>query len=94
MTTEIAFSRTGNRFSASIDGAEAGFIDVDAVTGSSLRIKHTEVDKAFEGKGIGGKLVRHVLDQARRERKSVIPACPFAAEYIRRHPEYLDIVEK
>lgn len=94
MTTPISFSRSQDRFSASLDGAEAGFIDVDAVTGSSFRIKHTEVAKAFEGQGVGGKLVRHVLDEARREGKKVVPACPFAAEYIRRHPEYLDLVEK
>jgi hypothetical protein len=25
--------------------------------------------------------------------KTVIPVCPFAAAYIRRHPEYLELVE-
>lgn len=87
------FSRAGDRFTATIDGAEAAFIDVSEV-GASIRIRHTEVFPAHEGKGVGGKLVRHVLDEARRQKKTVIPACSFAAEYIRRHPEYQDLVAR
>jgi len=54
---------------------------------------HTEVPESAEGKGVGSALARAALDHARREDLSVVPRCPFMASYIRRHPEYGDLVE-
>jgi predicted GNAT family acetyltransferase len=53
---------------------------------------HTEVLPAFEGRGIGSRLAAGVLDDARARGLAVIPRCPFIAAYIRRHPEYADLV--
>ena len=55
--------------------------------GARVIFAHTEVLDAYEGQGLGGKLVRHGLDAARADGKSVIATCPFAAAYIDRHPE-------
>ena len=57
-----------------------------------LNLVHTEVPKKFEGQGIGKKLVKAALDYAQETNLKVIPSCPFVAAYIRRHPEYLEIV--
>lgn len=38
-------------------------------------------------------LVRGALDQIRASGKTVIPTCAFTAAYIRRHPEYTDLVD-
>jgi uncharacterized protein len=53
---------------------------------------HTEVDPAFEGRGIGGQLVAFVLDDARSRNLRVVPECSFIEAYIRSHPEYADLV--
>ena len=53
---------------------------------------HTEVEPALEGHGVGGRLAAAVLDDARARGLSVIPACPFVASWIKRHPEYRDLV--
>jgi predicted GNAT family acetyltransferase len=53
---------------------------------------HTEVPPAFEGRGIGGRLVKSALDAARRDGRRVVPQCPFVRSYIERHPEYADLV--
>jgi predicted GNAT family acetyltransferase len=53
---------------------------------------HTEVPPAFEGRGIGGRLVKTALDDARRDGRRVVPKCPFVRSYIERHPEYADLV--
>jgi predicted GNAT family acetyltransferase len=53
---------------------------------------HTEVLPAFEGKGVGSAIARHVLDGARAQGTPVIPACHFIAGYIRKHREYVDLV--
>jgi predicted GNAT family acetyltransferase len=54
---------------------------------------HTEVPPGFEGKGVGNALARAALDYARSEGMRVIPRCPFVDAFIRRHPEYQDLVE-
>jgi predicted GNAT family acetyltransferase len=58
----------------------------------SITFIHTEVPKALEGHGIAGKMARFALDDARAGGLAVIPRCPFVADYIRRHPEYLNLV--
>jgi predicted GNAT family acetyltransferase len=53
---------------------------------------HTEVPEVMEGKGVAGRLIKTALDAARVEHYQVVPLCPFVAAYIRRHPEYQDLV--
>ena len=56
-----------------------------------LTVRHTEVPKELEGRGIGSALIRGVLDIARAEGLKVKPVCPFAKAYVERHPEYADL---
>jgi uncharacterized protein len=62
--------------------------------GDSVIVSHTEVDEGHEGEGLGSLLVRETLERIRASGKSVIPTCPFTAAYIRRHPEFVDLVEE
>jgi predicted GNAT family acetyltransferase len=55
---------------------------------------HTEVPPALEGHGVGSALARFALDDARRRGLAVVPRCPFVAAFIRRHPEYRDLVAR
>jgi len=85
-----------------IDNAEAGRFEVrlgEAVAFAEYRLlqsgmlfPHTEVPPAFEGRGVGSKLVRTAVDSARERGLKVIPVCTFFAGYIKRHPEYHDLV--
>jgi predicted GNAT family acetyltransferase len=61
--------------------------------GDSVIVAHTEVDEGHEGEGLGSLLVREALERIRASGKSVIPTCAFTAEYIRRHPEFVDLVD-
>jgi predicted GNAT family acetyltransferase len=54
--------------------------------------RHTEVDDAYEGQGIGSTLAKSALDAARREERTVVPHCPFIKSYIDRHSEYADLL--
>ena len=68
-----------------------GFI-VYRLHGDVITLVHTEVDEAYAGQGHAGTLARSALDDARSRGLSVVPSCPYVAAYIRKHPEYADLV--
>ena len=80
-----------SRFEIDLDGqiAELDYF----LRGNVMSITHTGVPKALEGRGIGSQIVRSALDHAREQNYVVVPICPFVAAYIRRHPEYGDLVK-
>lgn len=55
-------------------------------------INHTEVPRAFEGRGIAAKITRAALEYARANKLKVIPTCPYTAAFLRKHPEYRDLL--
>jgi predicted GNAT family acetyltransferase len=87
----ISDARERSRFIATVDGEQSGFI-VYRLRPGLLALIHTEVGERFEGHGIGGRLARFALDQARAEGLAVLPFCPFVDDWIKRHPEYTDLV--
>ena len=80
-----------HRFELPVDG-ETAFLVYER-TGELLRLMHTEVPQSLEGKGVGSKLVSAVLRFAQENNLSVVPVCPFVAQYVKRHPEYSAIVD-
>ncbi|HJE61217.1 MAG TPA: N-acetyltransferase [Nocardiopsis listeri] len=91
MATEVKDVPENNRYVITSDGEEAGFAEY-ILTDTMITFTHTEVDPAFEGKGVGGTLVREALDDVRARGLSVLPMCPFVKAWIARHPEYTDLV--
>jgi predicted GNAT family acetyltransferase len=47
---------------------------------------HTEVDPSVEGQGIGSRLARDAIADARSRNLAVAATCPFITAYLRRHP--------
>ena len=54
---------------------------------------HTEVDDRHAGSGLAAQLIRFALDDVRSRGGKVVPICPYVSAYIRRHPEYEDLVD-
>lgn len=88
---EIVDNRALNRFELHADG-EIAFILYSRAQ-NSIRLIHTEVPDSLRGKGIGSALVKGVLRLAEQQKLSVVPACPFVAQYLKRHPECATIVD-
>jgi predicted GNAT family acetyltransferase len=80
------------RYEVQVDGQLAGFANYRR-RGGQVVFTHTEVDDAFEGQGLGSKLAKGALDDARSRGLRVVPQCPFIAEWIRRHADYADLVD-
>jgi uncharacterized protein len=55
---------------------------------------HTEVDGAFEGKGVGKALAAAALDDTVRRGRVIVPLCPFITTYLTKHPEYEEHVRR
>ena len=90
MTTDIRDDKIKNRFELDIEGHIA-FSEYRR-DGGVITIMHTEVPKELNGKGIGSKLMRGILELVRAEGARVKPLCPFAKGYIDKHPEYADLL--
>lgn len=58
----------------------------------AVALIHTEVSPSLEGRGLGARLVAGALDDIRASGLQVVPICPFVRAYIRRHPDYADLV--
>lgn len=79
-----------HRYEIESDGQLAGYAEYSSI-GDRVTLTHTEIDGGFEGRGLGGRLIKAALDDIRRLNKTVRPVCPFVAAYINHHPEYGDL---
>jgi hypothetical protein len=59
---------------------------------TNLSLTHVLVPKPLEGRGIAGELTRAALDWARTENYRVIPVCPYVQAWLRRRPDYQDLL--
>jgi predicted GNAT family acetyltransferase len=57
-----------------------------------ISLLHTEVEPAFQGAHLATHLARYSLDDARRRGLAVLPFCPYVASWIKKHPQYADLV--
>ena len=63
-------------------------------TADKVFLTHTEVPRAYEGKGVASALVKEVLGEVEKSGLALIPLCPYVAMYIKRHPEWRKLVMK
>lgn len=82
-----------SRYEVFLDGAPAGFAAYSRLP-QGLVFTHTEVDPAFAGQGVGSALARGALEDVRARGLQATPRCPFIAAFIRRHREYVDLVDE
>ncbi|HEX4267498.1 MAG TPA: GNAT family N-acetyltransferase [Steroidobacteraceae bacterium] len=90
MTETVRDDSARQRYELEVEGGSA-FIDY--VRGDrKVIMTHAEVPIALRGGGIGSALVQGALALVRARGDKVVPHCPFVAQYMRRHPETLDLL--
>ncbi|MFI0353277.1 GNAT family N-acetyltransferase [Actinomadura sp. 9N407] len=92
-TVKVTDNPIDRRYEAWLDGNLAGFAEY-ARKPTRITFVHTQVNPAYEGHGIGTALVRASLDAARAHGLTVRAVCPFYAAWIKRHPEYQDLLTR
>lgn len=66
--------------------AELGY-SIDRALGVMV-VRHTRVDDALRGQGVGGKLVEAAIKRAHAQGLKVNPVCSFARAVFDKTPEY------
>ena len=83
---EVNDNREASRYEMTVDGADVGFVDY-RLSENRIILAYIEIDPAFGGQGFGGRLTHAVLEDCLARGLTVVPACPFIADYVRKHPE-------
>lgn len=88
---EVTHNTEKKRFEISVGGnlAVLNYIPM----GEIITFTHTGVPSAIENRGLGSKLVKTGLTYARENGLKVRSTCWFVSKYIRRNPEYQDLLK-
>ena len=81
-----------SRYEIHVEGSRAGLAHYRDGGDGTLVFDHTEVDDAYEGQGLGGRLARGALDDVRARGLKVVAECPFIRRWIHEHDDYRDLL--
>ena len=87
---EVRDNPGSGRFELALPDGGLAFIDYRRQAGA-VWLTHAEVPPAWEGRGVGSRLVQGALDRLRAAGERVVPVCSFVVAWIRRHPAYDDL---
>jgi uncharacterized protein len=75
------------------DGQEAELTYVKSGA-DHLLVDYTYVPPRFRGRGVAERLVRHTVEEARKEGFRVTPLCGYVAAEFRRHKDWADVLKR
>ena len=91
-TLQITDNTQKQRFEIPM-GNELAFISYRWQDGK-LALMHTEIPPEAEGKGLARELAKFAFEAAKQHQRKVLVYCPYLSSYLKRHPEYNELVEK
>lgn len=91
MSDQVRDDEAARRFELEVAG-QVVFADYRR-DGQVLIIRYVEAPPSLRGTGAAGRLMRGVMDRARRDGLRVVPLCGYAASWIRAHKEYADLLD-
>lgn len=92
MSANVVHKPENNRFEIYLEDERIGLMDYEQVD-FEIRLTHTEVDPAHQGKNMAAILLRESLDVIRMDNMGkVVPVCPYTVTYMEKHPETQDLL--
>jgi len=61
---------------------------------SKIIVNHTYVSESLRGQGIALKLVKRVIEYARKENIKIVPLCSYVEKVMTRNEEYKDVLSE
>lgn len=83
-TTTVTRNDETSRYEIRLGETLAGFAEFERRPGEIL-FTHTEVDPAFQGKGLASILASGALTDAATSGDTIVPYCPYIAKYLTTH---------
>lgn len=62
-------------------------------TSNRVVIPHVEAPVPLRGKGTASRLMEGIVALARADGFKIVPSCPYAAAWFRRHPQAADVLD-
>jgi hypothetical protein len=90
MAEDVRDNPAESRFELEVE-RQTAFVYYETKPGI-ITFTHTDVPLVMSGKGVGSRLIKGALDQARARGLKVVAECPFVAAFIGKHKEYGDLV--
>ncbi|WP_159886103.1 GNAT family N-acetyltransferase [Paenibacillus puerhi] len=90
----LTADKQGNSYVLQGINGKVGEVTYRLVDADTWVIDHTQVDPAYQGRGLGRQLLDLVVDEAREKGRKIIPSCSYALSVFQEHPEYADVWEK
>ena len=89
-TSQVVNNPSQHRYELAVQGKVA-FANY-RVTPGIVIITHTETPRELRGRGIASELVKGALEIIRADGLKVVAGCGFVVDYLRKHPEFADLV--
>jgi predicted GNAT family acetyltransferase len=91
-TVNIEFNEKNGNFNITTEGRKIALMTFVFAGPDKIIIDHTEVSPAFNGKGLGKKLIEKAVEIAREKNWTIIPLCPFAKKTFDKNPQFNDVL--
>lgn len=92
-TERLVDNSAEGRFELWRDGELCGWLYYTHLKPNRYALQHTEVDPGHQRQGVGGAMVRRVLDEVRARKGTITVICPFVADFLSRTTTYADLVD-
>jgi predicted GNAT family acetyltransferase len=91
-TVNLEFNEKNGNFNITTEGRKIALMTFVFAGPDKIIIDHTEVSPAFNGKGLGKKLVEKAVEVAREKNWTIVPLCPFAKKTFDKNPQFNDVL--
>lgn len=81
------------RFVLARDGEMVGYASFRE-QGAAVVVPHVETLHEYRGQGYADRLMEGIIERLRASGRTIVPLCPFAATYLRDHPEHGDLLQQ
>ena len=88
--TEVRDNKAQNRFELDVEGAMA-FANYRLAPSTEI-ITQNETPRPLRARGVASEMVQCAQELIRADGSKVVAACGFVVDYLRKHPEYADLV--
>lgn len=88
----VTVEKKSDEFAIGVEGKPVG-LEAFADRDGQRVFYHTEIDEAFGGRGLGTVLIAEALAMTRGEGLRIVAVCPMVAGFLKKHPEFDDVVD-